>query len=57
MSRSTVALVHGVWHGAWCWNSPVRHLVFLCALVELDGGHSPFLARPAELAEMIARVL
>jgi len=57
VSRRTVALVHGVWHGAWCWNSPVRHLVFLCALVELDGGHSPFLARPAELAEMIARVL
>lgn len=20
MSRSTVALVHGAWHGAWCWD-------------------------------------
>jgi hypothetical protein len=24
--------------------------------VELDGGHSPFLSRPDELAEVIARV-
>ena len=20
MSRSTVAFVHGAWHGAWCWD-------------------------------------
>ena len=26
MSQGTVALVHGAWHGAWCWNRLAAHL-------------------------------
>jgi hypothetical protein len=57
---ATFGLVHGAWHGAWCWDRLVPELEARGHLgvdsVELEGGHSPFLSRPAELAEALIRV-
>ena len=68
---TTFGLVHGAWHGAWCWERLIPELQILCRndravdpdwsrrvarerlgveAIELPGGHSPFLSRPAELA-------
>ncbi len=40
---TTFGLVHGAWHGAACFERLVS---------ELEGGHSPLLARPADLARL-----
>ena len=102
---TTFALVHGAWHGAWCWERLIPELeqhghaaiaidlpcddrdggvrAYAEAVlagtagagvidpawsrtaaperlgsdaVEVPGGHSPFLCRPAELAEALVSV-
>jgi len=71
---ATFGLVHGSWHGAWCWERLVPELearghravavdlpaedpaAGLTRHAELDGGHSPFLSRPAELASVLAQL-
>lgn len=83
---TTFGLVHGAWHGAWCWDLLAQELEarghraiavdlpcedssagcaeYAAAVVEaLAGvgddlvvvGHSPFLSRPAHLAEVLLR--
>jgi hypothetical protein len=41
---NTFVLVHGAWHGAWCFERLV-----------VDSDHSPFLSQPGELAELLVR--
>lgn len=46
----TFGLVHGSQHGGWCWE---RLTPIDADLSTMVGGHSPFLARPAELADLL----
>ena len=61
-----LVLVHGAFHGAWCWlvcrddratNPDWGRRAAMERLgstaVELDGGYPPFLTRPVELAQAI----
>lgn len=52
---TTFALIHGAWHGAWCWEPVVGQLEGRGGVdpVELPGGHSPMLSRPSELASAL----
>ncbi|MEV4840183.1 alpha/beta fold hydrolase [Nonomuraea sp. NPDC049486] len=45
---STLVLVHGFWHGAWCWNEVVPHVVAggrLTVAVDM-AGHGLYARRP-----------
>jgi hypothetical protein len=33
-------LVHGAWHGAWCWE-------------QVESSHSPFISQPERLASLL----
>lgn len=49
-SRSPIVLVHGAWHGGWCWERVAPHL--------LEAGHTvytPTLAGLAERASLLNR--
>ena len=54
------ALVHGAYHGAWCWDLVRKELASRgvpgIEPVETAGGHSQFLSRPRELAGLLARM-
>ena len=45
---TTFGLVHGAFHGSWCWERLTPELERL--------GHSPFLAAPALLAQVLIDV-
>ncbi|QYC37810.1 Alpha/beta hydrolase family protein [Nonomuraea coxensis DSM 45129] len=52
---STMVLVHGFWHGAWCWSEVVPHVVAgrrLAVAVDM-AGHGLY-ARPGVQAKFIA---
>ncbi len=54
---ATFALVHGAWHRSEHFDLLAGELERLGAEpIELPGGHSPFLSRPSELADMLDRL-
>jgi hypothetical protein len=74
---TTFGLVHGAWHGAWCWQYLAKELeargfasitpelpiddaaaglAEYANTVMLPGSHSPFLSRPAALADVLVEL-
>jgi hypothetical protein len=57
---TTFALIHGAWHGAWCWErllAPLRergHGVIAVDLPSDDTGHFPMIAAPGVLADALS---
>jgi len=37
---ATYVLIHGAWHGGWCWNK----------VIPMNTSHSPFFSAPEALA-------
>jgi hypothetical protein len=61
---STFMLIHGAWHGGWCWHRIVAQLEqrrmqasLPCQQrVTLDTDHSPFLSQPDELTAALLQL-
>jgi pimeloyl-ACP methyl ester carboxylesterase len=63
-SSAPIVLVHGAWHGSWCWSAVTLLLVAAgrsstaaaanpTRVVDLDTSHSPFLSQPDRVASAI----
>jgi pimeloyl-ACP methyl ester carboxylesterase len=55
-SRHAIVLVHGAFHGPWCWEELIPRLEPRYS-EGFDASHSPMLSQPDRLAEALGRVL
>ena len=49
---ATVVLVHGAWHGAWCWDAVVERLAAAgvpCVAVDLPSVHGSMLQQSDDI--------
>ena len=62
LSKSARILVHGAWHGGWCWNKLIPHLESsghraLAVTLTGQGDRAPLINSSIDLASHIADVV